>query len=74
MTEMKEVIKKSIATKGSKLSQSDQSKKKNEEDMTKLLCEVISNYDSNRLQTEHAQTIEWVISEMRKACLFDIIN
>lgn len=73
--ELQEVVKKKISVKPDMQQQSSgDDKKKNDEQMTKLLHSVSSTFDSNQLQYEYAGTVDQILAEQRKVCLFGIIN
>jgi len=42
--------------------------------MTKIMYQVTSDFDQNKIQFEHLNSINHLISEQRKKCLFSIIN
>jgi len=73
--ELKEVVKKKISVKPDKNAESSgEEKKKNDEQMTKLLHAVSTTFDANQLQYEHARAVDQMLVQQRKVCLFGIIN
>jgi len=48
--------------------------KKNEEAMTKLLHDISNDFDPEKLQFDHANVIDYMISLQRKECFLSIIK
>lgn len=74
--ELKEVVVKKFAPKPAANAQTDDSaeKKKNDEQMTKLLYSIMTDFDTSQLQFEHVRALEEMLIEQRKSCLFAIVN
>lgn len=74
--ELKDVVEKKFVAKLPATASVDDNaeSKKNDEQMTKLLYSIMTDFDASQLQFEYAKAVEQMLVEQRKDCLFAIIN
>lgn len=74
--ELKDVVVKKFVPKPAADASTDDTaeKTKNDEQMTKLLYSIMTDFDPSQLQFEHAKAVEQMLVEQRKDCLFAIVN
>jgi len=74
--ELKDIVEKKFVAKLPATASVDDNaeSKKNDEQMTKLLYSIMTDFDASQLQFEYAKAVEQMLVEQRKDCLFAIIN
>jgi len=72
--ELEDVVTKKMAAKQSGDGGDKEAKQKNDEEMTKLLCSVSSDFDAEKLPFEHARSVDLMQVALRKSCLLGVIR
>jgi hypothetical protein len=72
--EFQAVVKSKISVKQSGEDGEKAAKQKNDEEMTKLLCNVSQAFDAEKLPFEHARAIDHMLVALRKSCLLGLIR